>query len=158
MGIWCSSLISVFLFLKTKDLSFITKKSLLYQSTRKSYYYEPHGSRNNADDNTDFESLKLPQDDFEVTEIAIHPRHRKLIKSHQMEGFDFLVKNLVSESPSGCILAHAPGSGKTFMLIAFIQSFLAKYPSARPLVILPKGILPTWKRELQRYRNIQLSY
>ncbi|XP_078170705.1 SNF2 domain-containing protein / helicase domain-containing protein [Carex rostrata] len=122
------------------------------KSTRKSYYYEPHGSRNNADDNTDFESLKLPQDDFEVTEIAIHPRHRKLMKSHQMEGFDFLVKNLVSESPSGCILAHAPGSGKTFMLIAFIQSFLAKYPSARPLVILPKGILPTWKRELQRWQ------
>ncbi|KAM0863568.1 hypothetical protein ACQ4PT_044512 [Festuca glaucescens] len=32
------------------------------------------------------------------------------------------------------------------------KSFLAKYPSARPLVILPKGILGTWKREFQRWQ------
>ena len=38
------------------------------------------------------------------------------------------------------------------MLISFIQSFVAKYPSARPLVILPKGILGTWKREFQRWQ------
>ncbi|KAF9618610.1 hypothetical protein IFM89_002305 [Coptis chinensis] len=39
-----------------------------------------------------------------------------------------LAKNLISDNPCGCIHAHAPGSGKTFMLISFIQSFLAKYP------------------------------
>ena len=38
------------------------------------------------------------------------------------------------------------------MLISFIQSFVAKYPSARPLVILPKGILGTWKREVQQWQ------
>ncbi|KAJ4816255.1 DNA repair/recombination protein [Rhynchospora pubera] len=122
------------------------------KSTRTSYYYAPHGPKHGAGDSTDFESLKLPQDDFEVAEVAIHPRHLKMIKPHQMEGFNFLVKNLVTDSPSGCILAHAPGSGKTFMLIAFIQSFLAKYPSFRPLIVLPKGILSTWKRELQRWQ------
>ncbi|KAM0855885.1 hypothetical protein ACQ4PT_049480 [Festuca glaucescens] len=87
-----------------------------------------------------------------VLDIAIHPRHAKHMRPHQLAGFHFLVKNLVSEKPGGCILAHAPGSGKTFMLISFIQSFLAKYPSARPLVILPKGVLGTWKREFQRWQ------
>lgn len=69
------------------------------------------------------------------------------MRPHQVEGFNFLVRNLVTENPGGCILAHAPGSGKTFMIISFIQSFMAKYPFARPLIILPKGIMPIWKKE-----------
>ncbi|KAI3876643.1 hypothetical protein MKX03_027665 [Papaver bracteatum] len=87
--------------------------------------------------------------DFGVDEISVHPRHMKQMKPHQMEGFKFLLRNLVCDSPGGCILAHAPGSGKTFMIISFMQSFLAKYPNARPLVVLPKGILETWKREFK---------
>uniref|UniRef100_A0A803LDM3 Uncharacterized protein n=2 Tax=Chenopodium quinoa TaxID=63459 RepID=A0A803LDM3_CHEQI len=74
------------------------------------------------------------------------------MKPHQSEGFNFLLSNLMTENPGGCILAHAPGSGKTFMIISFMQSFLAQYPDARPLVVLPKGILPTWKKEFQRWQ------
>ncbi|KAF9619375.1 hypothetical protein IFM89_006562 [Coptis chinensis] len=85
--------------------------------------------------------------DLAKFDISVHPRHMKQMKVHQLEGFNFLVRNLISDNPCGCILAHAPGSGKTFMLISFIQSFLAKYPQARPLVVLPKGILATWKKE-----------
>lgn len=96
--------------------------------------------------------LDLPQDDLAVTEIAAHPRHMKQMKPHQVEGFNFLVSNLITDNPGGCILAHAPGSGKTFMMISFMQSFLAKYPHARPLVVLPKGILPTWKKEFQTWQ------
>ncbi|KQK05656.1 hypothetical protein BRADI_2g21450v3, partial [Brachypodium distachyon] len=91
-------------------------------------------------------------EDLIALDVAIHPRHAQHIKPHQLEGFEFLVKNLVSDKPGGCILAHAPGSGKTFMIICFIQSFLAKDPSARPLVVLPKGIVGTWKREFQRWQ------
>ncbi|XP_030549550.1 protein CHROMATIN REMODELING 35-like [Rhodamnia argentea] len=94
----------------------------------------------------------LPLDDLAVTEIAAHPRHMKQMKPHQVEGFNFLVSNLITDNPGGCILAHAPGSGKTFMMISFMQSFLAKYPHARPLVVLPKGILPTWKKEFQTWQ------
>ncbi|KAG8046834.1 hypothetical protein GUJ93_ZPchr0008g12054 [Zizania palustris] len=86
------------------------------------------------------------------TDIAIHPRHAKEIRPHQLEGFNLLVRNLVADKPGGCILAHAPGSGKTFMLISFIQGFLARYPSARPLVVLPKGILGSWKGEFERWQ------
>lgn len=89
----------------------------------------------------------LPEEDFTATELFAHPRHSKKMRPHQIEGFNFLVRNLVTENPGGCILAHAPGSGKTFMIISFIQSFMAKYSSARPLIILPKGIMQIWKRE-----------
>ncbi|KAE9448264.1 hypothetical protein C3L33_19815, partial [Rhododendron williamsianum] len=76
----------------------------------------------------------------------------KQMKPHQVEGFNFLLSNLVSDNPGGCILAHAPGSGKTFMIISFMQSFLAKYPQAKPLVVLPRGILATWKKEFRRWQ------
>ena len=33
------------------------------------------------------------------------------------------------------------------MIISFMQSFLAKSSQTRPLVVLPKGILVTWKKE-----------
>ncbi|PNT66962.1 hypothetical protein BRADI_3g18907v3, partial [Brachypodium distachyon] len=92
-------------------------------------------------------------EDFIFEDAAIHPMHAKEIRLHQFEGFKFLVKNLMSTSdPGGCIIAHAPGSGKTFMVISFIQSFLAKHSSARVLVVLPKGIVGTWKREFQRWQ------
>ncbi|KAL5221645.1 hypothetical protein ABZP36_026358 [Zizania latifolia] len=117
-------------------------------SRTRTYHYE---SRSKDADEMDTGAVRLSED-FIVSDIAIHPRHAKQMRPHQLEGFSFLVKNLVSDKPGGCILAHAPGSGKTFMLISFIQSFLAKYPSARPLVVLPKGILSTWKREFQLWQ------
>ncbi|KAL2468436.1 protein CHROMATIN REMODELING 35-like [Forsythia ovata] len=89
---------------------------------------------------------------FSVAEIYPHPRHKREMKPHQVEGFNFLASNLVTDSPGGCIMAHAPGSGKTFMIISFLQSFMAKYPFARPLVVLPRGILATWKKEFLRWQ------
>lgn len=91
--------------------------------------------------------------------LSIHPQHLQQMKPHQMEGFNFLIKNLADENnPGGCILAHAPGSGKTFLLISFVHSFLARYPDGRPLIMLPKGILGTWKSEFLRWQveNIPL--
>ncbi|XP_057966169.1 protein CHROMATIN REMODELING 35-like isoform X4 [Malania oleifera] len=96
--------------------------------------------------------VKLSEHESTVTHVFAHPRHMKQMKPHQVEGFNFLLQNLVTDNPGGCILAHAPGSGKTFMIISFVQSFLAKYPNARPLVVLPKGILATWKKEFQRWQ------
>ncbi|PON77400.1 Helicase ARIP [Trema orientale] len=84
-----------------------------------------------------------------LTRVHAHPSHLEKMKFHQVEGFSFLVSNLMGDNPGGCILAHAPGSGKTFMIISFLQSFLFKYPNARPLVVLPKGIMDTWKKEFR---------
>ncbi|CAJ1978136.1 unnamed protein product [Sphenostylis stenocarpa] len=96
--------------------------------------------------------VNVAEDDLKITEFSAHPRHMKRMKPHQIEGFNFLVRNLAGDHPGGCILAHAPGSGKTFMIISFMQSFLGIYPNARPLVVLPKGILSTWKKEFQTWQ------
>ena len=66
---------------------------------------------------------------------------------HTNRQVKFLLSNLVAENPGGGILAHTPRSGKTFMIISFMQSFLAKSSQARPLVVLAKGISATWKKE-----------
>ncbi|KNA17502.1 hypothetical protein SOVF_079310 [Spinacia oleracea] len=118
----------------------------------RSYRSDSRSNRDNDDTDINLDGIKLPGHDLAVTEISAHPRHRKQMKPHQLEGFNFLLSNLITENPGGCILAHAPGSGKTFMIISFMQSFLAQYPDARPLVVLPKGILPTWKKEFQRWQ------
>lgn len=105
-------------------------------------------------------TMSLQQVDSEdgvTSAICIHPRHLKQMKPHQLQGFDFLSRNLLGREPGGCILAHAPGSGKTFMLISFVQCFLAKYPHAKPLVILPKGIVGTWKKEFIRWQVENIS-
>ncbi|KAK6916809.1 SNF2, N-terminal, partial [Dillenia turbinata] len=120
--------------------------------TLRTYIYEPRSSKDGERSESSFDGLKLSEHDFAVTEISAHPRHMKQMKPHQVEGFNFLLSNLVTDNPRGCILAHAPGSGKTFMIISFMQSFLTKYPHARPLVVLPKGILATWRKEFQRWQ------
>nr|XP_043630663.1 protein CHROMATIN REMODELING 35-like [Erigeron canadensis] len=121
------------------------------KSTR-TYYYEGRPDKSADASDAVLDGVKLPGLDFSVQDIAAHPRHQKQMKPHQIEGFNFLLSNLVTENPGGCILAHAPGSGKTFMLISFIQSFMAKYPDSRPLVVLPRGILETWKKEFSRWQ------
>lgn len=86
-----------------------------------------------------------------VVKLVLHPRLRKHMKSHQIDGFNFLQKNLIAEEPGGCILAHAPGTGKTFLMISFIQSFLTKYPEERPLIVSPKSILGSWMKEFKKW-------
>lgn len=121
-----------------------------YAKMKKSTRTYAADSRTTKDrESSGLEGVKFSDNVLLVTDICAHPRHRQQMKPHQIEGFNFLCSNLVTENPGGCIMAHAPGSGKTFMIISFMQSFLAKYPLARPLVVLPKGILATWKKEFR---------
>ncbi|EOA32862.1 hypothetical protein CARUB_v10016175mg [Capsella rubella] len=108
-------------------------------------------TRNKRISESDVE-LKLSEEGLMIGGLSAHPLHANQMKPHQVEGFQFLCSNLVADDPGGCIMAHAPGSGKTFMIISFMQSFLAKYPQAKTLVVLPKGILSTWKREFVRWQ------
>ncbi|KAJ3702736.1 hypothetical protein LUZ61_006441 [Rhynchospora tenuis] len=118
----------------------------------KTYPVEPRGLTDSNVPDRPTKLLNGFNEEITGEDIAIHPRHRKHIRPHQLEGFNFLVKNLTGDNPGGCILAHAPGSGKTFMLISFIQSFLARYPDLRPLIVLPKGIVPTWRKEFKNWQ------
>ncbi|XP_065866946.1 protein CHROMATIN REMODELING 35 [Euphorbia lathyris] len=133
-----------------KGIETIIEVQFYKKKSSRTYFSESQNTKDR--DVKEMFGVKLSEEDLMVTDICAHPRHQKQMKPHQEEGFNFLRSNLVSDNPGGCILAHAPGSGKTFMIISFMQSFLAKYPNARPLVVLPKGILTTWKKEFQRWQ------
>ncbi|PNT78123.1 protein CHROMATIN REMODELING 35 isoform X4 [Brachypodium distachyon] len=123
-----------------------------WKKPKQSYRTYPSGHRNSNDLDT---PINLSRNILQMLPdpLSIHPQHLQQMKPHQLEGFNFLVKNLADEkNPGGCILAHAPGSGKTFMLISFVQSYLTKYPEGRPLIVLPVGILATWRTEFLRWQ------
>ncbi|KAI4375691.1 hypothetical protein MLD38_013531 [Melastoma candidum] len=81
-------------------------------------------SRNHKNrDSAGIDGLDMSRD-LEISDISAHPRQMKQMKPHQVEGSIF----------------------------CFMQSFLAKYPDAKALVVLPKSILPTWKKEFQTWQ------
>ncbi|KAI3743858.1 hypothetical protein L1987_56925 [Smallanthus sonchifolius] len=87
---------------------------------------------------------------------------------HQQEGFKFLWENLAGttelsklnrldscgqgSSGGGCIISHAPGTGKTLLTIVFIESFLKKFPRCCPIIIAPASMLLTWEAEFKKWQ------
>ncbi|KAK1352618.1 Snf2 domain-containing protein classy 3 [Heracleum sosnowskyi] len=92
------------------------------------------------------------------------PGTRSSMYEHQREGFEFIWKNVaggiiinelekpLSGSGSGCIISHAPGTGKTRLTIIFLQSFMKMYPDSRPVIIAPKSMLLTWEEEFKKWK------
>ncbi|KAM5573210.1 SNF2 domain-containing protein CLASSY 4-like [Rosa sericea] len=82
---------------------------------------------------------------------------------HQREGFEFIWRHLAGgiqlgklEKPTayggdGCIISHAPGTGKTRLTIIFIQSYMNFNPSSRPLIVAPRTMLLTWEEEFKKW-------
>ncbi|KAK1425092.1 hypothetical protein QVD17_20436 [Tagetes erecta] len=86
---------------------------------------------------------------------------------HQQEGFEFLWKNLAETielsslhtlnprggggDGGGCIISHAPGTGKTFLTIVFMESFLKKFPKCCPVIVAPASMLLTWEEEFKKW-------
>lgn len=93
------------------------------------------------------------------------PRSEKELYPHQLEGFkvmwrniggDTKIKNLQalgSEGGQGCIISHAPGTGKTRLTIVFLETFMRVYPGCRPVIIAPRGVLHTWEQELKKWKS-----
>lgn len=104
----------------------------------------------------------VSQPSWRIKSLATHgtvrstiPGVRESLYIHQQDGFEFLWKTLagttdVSELKStkrkdvgGCIISHAPGTGKIRLSIVFVQSYLRMYPNSRPVIIAPANILFT---------------
>ncbi|XP_031485418.1 protein CHROMATIN REMODELING 35-like [Nymphaea colorata] len=153
LGLYCKSCGVV---LKSIDMIFEYQWKKVSKSTKTSSFSSQYVFSTSEElDKRESDLLSNPSnsiEDLSLAELPIHPRHAKQMRAHQLEGFSFLQKNLLIDKPGGCILAHAPGSGKTMLVISFIQSFLTKYPNARPLIVLPKGIIETWRKEFQKWR------
>lgn len=90
------------------------------------------------------------------------PNIKKKLHEHQKKAFEFLWRNLAGSlipskmEPSGknvggCVISHTPGAGKTFLIIAFLVSYLKLFPGKRPLVLAPKTTLYTWYKEIIKW-------
>ncbi|KAJ1962992.1 hypothetical protein IWQ62_003357 [Dispira parvispora] len=100
-----------------------------------------------------------PESDSDVFVAPFLAQH---LKPHQIEGVQFMWKNMVTFSGRGCILAHAMGLGKTFQVITFLYTLLqeivnrnpaipAHMRSRRVLVLCPPTIKQNWLNEIHQW-------
>ncbi|KAL6911910.1 hypothetical protein ACP4OV_000715 [Aristida adscensionis] len=84
---------------------------------------------------------------------------------HQVSAFNFMWKTLAggteieqvkraakTDSGAGCVISHAPGTGKTRLAITFVQSYLKVFPRCSPVIIAPRGMLSTWEQEFRKWK------
>lgn len=94
---------------------------------------------------------------------ALIPELKMKLHLHQKKAFEFLWRNIAgslvpasmdaeSKNTGGCVISHTPGAGKTFLIIAFLVSYLKLFPGKRPLVLAPKTTLYTWHKEFIKWK------
>ncbi|CAJ1345390.1 unnamed protein product [Effrenium voratum] len=78
-----------------------------------------------------------------------------VLRNYQATGFHWLVNN--ARNGLGCVLADDMGLGKTIQAISLLlylkQNALLERPA---LVVVPKGLLGTWTKELRRWAGDSL--
>ena len=91
------------------------------------------------------------------------PTLKENMYTHQQEGFEFLWRNLggglipekikppTSEEVGGCVISHAQGTGKTFLIIIFLRTYLEFFPRSKPLIIAPFNTLLPWEQEFKKW-------
>ncbi|KAK7841144.1 SNF2 domain-containing protein CLASSY 4 [Quercus suber] len=105
-----------------------------------------------------------PQLRAEGTVWDIIPGIKNSLYPHQCEGFEFIWKNIAGgihlqklkhqttcAGGSGCIISHAPGTGKTRLTIVFLQTYMKLHPTCRPVIVAPRSMLLTWEEEFQKW-------
>ncbi|PIN07993.1 DNA repair protein, SNF2 family [Handroanthus impetiginosus] len=100
---------------------------------------------------------------------SIKPGIRESMYEHQQEGFEFLWKNLAGSiklnelkrdntgGVGGCIISHAPGTGKTRLTIVFVETYLKLFRYCRPMIIAPASMLLTWEEEFKKW-NVEFPF
>lgn len=110
-----------------------------------------------------------PSDDIQGTVWDLIPGVKKTLYPHQRDGFEFIWRNIAGGirmdelgKPTkfglgGCIICHAPGTGKTRLAIVFLQSFMKHYQNAKPVIVAPFPMLRTWEEEFGRW-NVNIPF
>ncbi|KAE9606861.1 putative DNA helicase chromatin remodeling SNF2 family [Lupinus albus] len=142
------------------------------KSNRRDSYTEDHAHHSVFNDFQDRVTGYDDDDnrcDYTGTVWTIIPSLRKNMYPHQCEAFEFLWKNLAGGifldqlekqeefDGGGCIISHAPGTGKTRLTITFLQTYMKLYPKCRPMIIAPKGMLLTWEEEFRKW-NVDIPF
>lgn len=126
-------------------------------------------SEHGADEHDDMglqcrhDSLDEPSPEENENVWALIPEIRRQLHFHQEKAFEFLWQNIAgsmipasiqpnSKKIGGCVVSHSPGAGKTFLIIAFLISYLKLFPGKRPLVLAPKTTLYTWYKEFDKWK------
>ncbi|KAI3441930.1 uncharacterized protein J3R85_001990 [Psidium guajava] len=94
------------------------------------------------------------------------PGVRSNLYPHQREGFEFIWKNIAGGiqldelrrqttvgCDGGCIISHAPGTGKSRLTIVFLQTYMELFPRCRPVIIAPRSMLLTWEEEFRKWNK-----
>ncbi|KAF8027279.1 hypothetical protein BT93_E0246 [Corymbia citriodora subsp. variegata] len=108
----------------------------------------------------------LPSANVHGTVWELIPGVRSDLYPHQREGFEFIWKNMAGGiqldevkrqttfgCDGGCIISHAPGTGKSRLTIVFLQTYMELFPSCRPVIIAPRSMLLTWEEEFQKWNK-----
>ncbi|RHN80703.1 putative DNA helicase chromatin remodeling SNF2 family [Medicago truncatula] len=117
---------------------------------------------NNDTFSTDATDLGEPISKENDSVWELIPELKENMHAHQKKAFEFLWKNIAgsmeqslmeekSNTSGGCVISHAPGAGKTFLIISFLVSYLKLFPEKRPLVLAPKTTLYTWQKEFEKW-------
>ncbi|WRX29998.1 SNF2 [Theobroma cacao] len=104
-----------------------------------------------------------PWADIQGTVWEIIPKVKGQLYPHQREGFEFIWNNIAggiyrdksknsSNGGGGCIISHAPGTGKTLLTIVFLYTYLKEYPGCRPVIVAPRSMLLTWAAEFRKWK------
>lgn len=120
---------------------------------------------NSRDSGFDSQSGCDPFTHAQGTVWELVPRDvRKKMFPHQREGFEFIWKNIAggidldelknstsTGGGNGCIISHAPGTGKTGLTLVFLQAYMKLHPRCRPVIIAPRSMLLTWEEEFKKW-------
>ncbi|XP_045798287.1 SNF2 domain-containing protein CLASSY 4-like [Trifolium pratense] len=91
------------------------------------------------------------------------PGVKQTLYPHQQEGFEFIWKNMAGNihlhklknanprKEGGCIISHAPGTGKTRLTIVFLMAYMKVFPKCLPVIVAPAGLLLTWEDEFKKW-------
>ncbi|XP_039060217.1 SNF2 domain-containing protein CLASSY 1-like [Hibiscus syriacus] len=144
---------------------FLERKSWIAADGKTCYEDEPEHKADEGEGLNlfcNYSSIGTPLSDESDNVWALIPELRKKLHFHQKRAFEFLWLNIAgslvpqlmepaSKKTGGCVVSHTPGSGKTFLIIAFLASYLKLFPGKRPLVLAPKTTLYTWYKEFIKW-------
>ncbi|KAK7276429.1 hypothetical protein RIF29_17568 [Crotalaria pallida] len=168
IGIYCRICGHVFVDIKDIFPPFFERPTRRHEEKQCNGEYSDLEQKADEDGVYNLFSTDAPPDDAPTTEgndnvWALIPELRPKLHSHQKKAFEFLWQNIAgtmepalmereSKKTGGCVISHSPGAGKTFLIIAFLVSYLKLFPGKRPLVLAPKTTLYTWYKEFIKWK------
>ncbi|GAU48254.1 hypothetical protein TSUD_174920 [Trifolium subterraneum] len=161
----------------------ITESKYMTQLVRDKYPYEGYEKRASLEDSGNASRFDYSQSQFNASDGDLDanfcqekgtvwdliPEVKETLYPHQQEGFKVIWKNLAGsinrkklknadpEKEGGCIISHAPGTGKTRLTIVFLMAYLKVFPKCFPVIVAPAGLLHTWEDEFRKW-NIGVPF